>query len=203
MTQKKSFERKHFFINRKLQGRYMLTFFIPMIVMLFFLLFTLYFAAQSLMKSTTTMIKKDIEQTIAINLQDRPDPSPEVYKALLEDIRSRLREISTEKKYRRILISSLLWVFGVGIFIVIVQVTLLTIFFSHKLAGPIYRLERACNDIIDGNYTEVIKLRKGDEMINLAEQFNEVVAVSRQRLKTLAEESDPQKRKEFIESMQI
>ena len=77
---------------------------------------------------------------------------------------------------------SLLWVFGIGVFLVVIQIVLLTIFFSHKVAGPVYRFEKVCNNIINGIYTDEIRLRHGDEMQNLARLFNEALKCTRERL---------------------
>jgi signal transduction histidine kinase len=94
-------------------------------------------------------------------------------------------------------------VVGGGLVLVIIQIVLLTVFFSHKIAGPIYRFEKACNNMIEGNYSTEIKLRKGDEMQNLAELLNEVMKVSRERLKTLSEANENENRKELISKLKI
>jgi len=46
---------------------------------------------------------------------------------------------------------------------------------SHKLAGPVYRIEKAIYDISKGNLSSKIKLRKGDELWDLAEVVNTMV----------------------------
>lgn len=40
--------------------------------------------------------------------------------------------------------------------------------FTHRVAGPAYRLKRGMQDILDGNLTESIKVRKGDFLDDLA-----------------------------------
>ena len=55
--------------------------------------------------------------------------------------------------------------------LVMVQIVLLTVFFSHKVAGPVYRFEKVCHNMIAGDYTDQIHLRKGDEMQNLVASF--------------------------------
>lgn len=203
MAGKKTFERKHFFIDRKLQGRYMLTFLIPMVIMLLFMLFTLYVAAQSLTSTTTRIIRESVDNRIATRLQDRPDPPASLYEDLLEDIEDYLRTFSTEPRYRRALLNSLLWVFGAGLFILIVQIVLLTVFVSHKLAGPIYRFEKVCHSLIDGDYTVQVKLRKGDEMQNLAHLLENTVQLTRHRLQVLRDEKDGEKRDEVAGELQL
>jgi nitrogen fixation/metabolism regulation signal transduction histidine kinase len=199
----RTFARKHFFINRKLQGRYMLTFLIPMLVMLVFMLLTLYFASETLIDTTTATIKRDIQTKIALRFQDNLNPSVESYQALLRDISSYVRNFAKDAAYRRVLMISLLWVFGVGVLLVIIQIVLMTIFFSHKLAGPIYRFERVCHELIEGNYDQRIVLRKGDEMQNLAGLFNEAILASRDRLVAMKNAQSRQERDAIAEKLSI
>lgn len=203
METKSGFVRKHFFINREMQGRYMLTFFLPMVFMLVFFLFTLYFASQSIITTTTKIIKEEIDTRIAAQFQDQLQPSIEEYSVLVKGIKSYIRDFSTGQKFRKALMGSLLWIFGIGIFLIIVQVALLTIFFSHKLAGPLYRFEKACHGLINGDYTEKISLRKGDEMQNLAGLFNEMIAATRDRMKALRDADEKNKKDEIISVLKL
>lgn len=203
MAEDKKFERKHFFIDRKLQGRYMITFLIPMLIMLAFLMFTLYFAGQSLVGTASTILREDIQNKISLQMQDTLEPSVGAYKNLLRDIDSYLRNFSENRKYQKAVLYSLLWVFGIGILFVIVQLVLLTIFFSHKLAGPVYRFEMVCHNIIEGKYTDKIVLRKGDEMQNLAGLLNEVINTTNERLANLIKASSKEDRDKIIDGLKL
>ena len=44
--------------------------------------------------------------------------------------------------------------------------------FSHRIAGPIYRLQKSLQEILQGNLTYRIRLRKTDELGDLAEEVN-------------------------------
>lgn len=203
MAAKKTFERKHFFIDRKFQGRYMLTFLIPMLIMLAFLLVTLATASRSLFSTTTRIIKDDVENIIATGLQDRAEPTVQDYQGVVDNISSYMREFSDSSKIRRALIGSLMWVFGIGIFIVIIETVILTVYFSHRVAGPVYRFEKTCHEIIEGNYQQKIYLRRGDELQNLANLLNMVILKSRERLTALRDEPNEQRRKEIADSFNI
>lgn len=193
MGQKDSaFTRKHFFIDKNFQGRYMMTFLIPMLVLLVFMLFTLYFASHAIIKTSTRIIKNDIENRIALELQDQSEPTVIQYETAFLGIKDYLRTFSNNKEFRKNLLNSLLLVFGVGVLLVIIQVVLLTIFFSHKIAGPVYRFENVFHNIINGNYTDQIKLRRGDEMKNLAVLFNEALRLTRLRMIALKDKNSPE-----------
>lgn len=190
MSKQNNFPRKHFFIDQKFQGRYMVTFLIPMLILLVFMIFTLYLSSQAIINTTVRIIKYDVESKISLQLQDQQQPSIERYESLLDSIQKYLRTFSNNRDFRKNLMNSLLWVFGVGVFLVVIQIVLLTIFFSHKVAGPVYRFEKVCNNIIKGIYTDEIRLRQGDEMQNLARLFNEALKCTRERLEI--KESDTQ-----------
>lgn len=182
-----NFSRKHFFIDRKFQGRYMLTFLVPMLVLLVFMVLTLYFSSQAIINTTVRIIKYDIENKISVQLQDQQQPSYERYESLLNNIQSYLRTFSDNPESQKNLMNSLLWVFGIGLLLVVIQIVLLTIFFSHKVAGPVYRFEKVLNNMIQGIYTDKINLRQGDEMQNLARLFNEALMRTRERLQSVGD----------------
>jgi len=48
----------------------------------------------------------------------------------------------------------------------------LSIFITHKIAGPLYRLKKSLSEINEGNLDVKVKLRKGDDLKDLAEHFN-------------------------------
>lgn len=203
MAKNKKFDRKHFFINRKLQGKYMVTFLVPMLVLLAFMVITIYIATQSLFTTAATMVKDDLQNKIMSQFQDELKPSVDSYRNLSQDINMYLRNFTKESKYRQAVITTLLIIFGIGLLFVIIQLVLLTIFFSHKLAGPIYRFEIVCHNIIEGKYTDKIILRKGDEMQNLAELLNEVIQKTHKRFLQLKNAENDEHRQQIFKSIEL
>ncbi|MBN2803290.1 MAG: HAMP domain-containing protein [Deltaproteobacteria bacterium] len=57
----------------------------------------------------------------------------------------------------------------------IIFIAAASIFVSHKIAGPVYRFEQSVKKIAQGDLTLRIKLRKGDELTELADMFNNMV----------------------------
>jgi len=51
-------------------------------------------------------------------------------------------------------------------------VVVIGIFLSHKIAGPIYRIEKFLGDMAAGNFASRIVLRKGDELTSVADKIN-------------------------------
>jgi nitrogen fixation/metabolism regulation signal transduction histidine kinase len=191
VVQKSSgFVRKHVFIDRKFQGRYMVTFLVPLVVLLLFMVVTIYMVSQTIVNTTVRIIKSDVENTIAMKLQDQQNPSVQSYQAVLMEIRAHLSTFTNNKELRKSFLVSLLWVFGIGLLIVIIQIVYLTIYFSHRIAGPVYRFEKVCHNVIDGIYTDQIRLRKGDEMQNLAVLLNEAIKLTRERMIELGDSKE-------------
>ena len=75
---------------------------------------------------------------------------------------------------RQVLVRTLL--FLVPIILVIASFTILI---SHRLAGPLFRIQRTIDEVVRGEDAEDIRLRKNDELKELAEKINELIGVIR------------------------
>ena len=64
------------------------------------------------------------------------------------------------------------------------------LFLSHKIAGPLVRIERALKNIGDGNFDVFVKLRRGDELTDLASAVNEMAEKLKKRM-SITEKSRP------------
>ena len=67
------------------------------------------------------------------------------------------------------------------------------IFFSHKIIGPLSRIEETMKKMNKGDFGRYLKLRTGDEFLGLSDQINELAA----RLRKLSEE-DPDFKEKFL-----
>lgn len=59
-----------------------------------------------------------------------------------------------------------------GIGIVILLFGIVSIYVSHKVAGPLYRLKKTLVEVTAGNLNVVVKLRKWDDLKDLADHVN-------------------------------
>jgi methyl-accepting chemotaxis protein len=92
-------------------------------------------------------------------------------------------------------------VFGGGLVVIV------TLFLTHRIAGPFYRFEKSLDEMIEGDISNKIILRQKDEgkdlaqkinafnyilgdKLSLIENFNSNIAVSSLQLKKLLEDSD-------------
>ena len=134
---RKNWRRKNYFINKELQGKYIFSFFI--FVLVGAVLFTVVFGLLS--ADTLTITYK------GSNLQVGRTPI-----VLLKEI------VKTN------------WIFIVaGGFLVVI----VSMFLTHRVAGPLYRFERTLEEMKKGNFTSEIRLRTKDEAKELAGMFNE------------------------------
>ena len=60
-----------------------------------------------------------------------------------------------------------------GMYLMIVLIVSAVI--SHKMAGPIYKFEKSCQTIAEGDLTHRVYLRKGDQLTDLQNSFNEMM----------------------------
>ncbi len=55
-------------------------------------------------------------------------------------------------------------------------VVVMTLLMSHRIAGPLWRIERCARAIGAGDLSFLIRLRKNDEMRRLADRMNDMIA---------------------------
>ena len=53
---------------------------------------------------------------------------------------------------------------------------LISVFVSHRFAGPIYRFEKSAQIVASGDLTHRVSLRTGDELMELQEEFNGMIS---------------------------
>lgn len=63
-----------------------------------------------------------------------------------------------------------------GIIVSGVLTIIITLFVSHRIAGPIYRLEKDIDEVDKGNLSLDIRVRSNDELKDLAKSLNRMVS---------------------------
>ncbi len=66
----------------------------------------------------------------------------------------------------KLFVRSLLLIFAIAI---------ISVFLSHRIAGPIYKFERILEALVAGETVQEFKLRKHDEFYRLARAINELI----------------------------
>jgi len=60
-----------------------------------------------------------------------------------------------------------------------------TLFVSHKIAGPLYRFKRIMEAMGEGDFLNQVKIRKGDQLQDLAKIFDDMIVKNRLKIKAL------------------
>lgn len=72
----------------------------------------------------------------------------------------------------------------IGLPILFLVILFLGLLLSHRIAGPIFRLEKDLEEIAEGNFNRRITFRKKDEMRSVADKINKLLDKVQERLKT-------------------
>ena len=81
------------------------------------------------------------------------------------------------------------WLAGVYILGMMATILITTIY-SRRLSGPMVRFEKVLDNLIKGDYTTRIALRKNDEFRELAVKINELSIVTCERFQTICSTSE-------------
>lgn len=79
----------------------------------------------------------------------------------------------------------LIQTFVIVTLVIAIAAILLTLFVSHKIAGPLYRFKKVMEVISEGDFLSQVKIRKGDQLQDLAKIFDEMITKNRVKLKAL------------------
>lgn len=60
-----------------------------------------------------------------------------------------------------------------------------TLLVSHKIAGPLYRLKKVVRLLGEGDFSNDFRIRRKDQLQDLASAFNDMIVKLRERLKAL------------------
>ena len=67
-----------------------------------------------------------------------------------------------------------------GLALMVVLIGLLGIYFTHKVAGPIFKMKRLLKQVGDGHLHVDARLRRGDELTDFFDTFTQMVQGLRQ-----------------------
>jgi signal transduction histidine kinase len=79
--------------------------------------------------------------------------------------------------------SAMIPVFGIKIMLYMGIVLIVSAVISHRMAGPIFKFEKSCAAVAEGDLTHRVYLRKGDQLTELQDQFNNMVGAVNETLR--------------------
>ena len=72
-------------------------------------------------------------------------------------------------------------------------IIVIAIVISHRVAGPIFSMERTIDRIVQGEKVEFIRLRKNDELKGLAEKINGLITIIKELKESPSTGNPPEK----------
>lgn len=200
--------RRHFLINKPLQLRFMTYVTLPLLIITIIMMFGLYVGIWGSMLEafSNEKLRNDLltasrltEYEQARQTADSAQGSAISFFKQAEKLSERQREVFKEildNSNKSLLPKFLLLLFFIAWG---------SIYLSHKVAGPFYRLDKSLEEINKGNLRIRIQLRKADEGQTIARHFNNSVISldeSLSRVKTIIREneSDPVKTVSLLKS---
>ncbi|MDD5085156.1 MAG: methyl-accepting chemotaxis protein [Candidatus Omnitrophica bacterium] len=199
--------RRHFFIKKPLQLRYMAYFLLILTIVLVTTLVSVYYGIWGgiLKEFSNDNVQNIISTAVRIQEYDAARTSPE--ERNLQSLRL-FKETELLSNQQRDICSRILISTNRDILIKIVFLMFLigwgSIFLSHKIAGPLYRFERCFDDVTQGKLNTRVHLRRFDEARELVPILNQMVETLDKSVhhmkKLLRETSDPEKLRHELRS---
>ncbi len=112
-----------------------------------------------------------------------------IFTAILSIFSAHTLTVTYEDSYLRLdrtpkaLLLQIVRAYGVYIVLLGVAISVVSLFVSHRIAGPLFRLERSVEEITKGDLSFRITLRKKDELKELAALMNTMLDTLSGRLK--------------------
>lgn len=171
--------RKHFLVDKSLQFRYLLYIVLTLSIVSGTALVGSYYGIWA------SVIKAFSQESLygsiitAAQIQEYDQARRPYSKSSLSSLRT-FRETSLLSEYQKEMIRHIMDETNQKILILGILLLIFigwgSIFLTHKIAGPIFKLGKSCGELAHGNLTVRIKLRKFDEGERLTNQFNEMAA---------------------------
>ena len=170
--------RKRYFVNFSIQFKYIMMSVLPVLLMS---LFCIYFIIQSgellVEKQKSKIVEefssidKTLKQMQAVNLPQDVNNQLEIFSKKLsilqEELNIQYYNLVEEWAKTRMKLLAVL-------FLGMLSVGIISLIYSHRIAGPIYRLTKAVEALQEGKEIGYIKVRPGDEFHDLADSLEKL-----------------------------
>jgi methyl-accepting chemotaxis protein len=142
----------------------------------------LYATTRAVVGESSALVEesKKVSEVSRMNIRDLASDSPELLTEFNREADAHDKAL-TDQQSRLILgqqrmLESLIG----GLALMVVLIGLLGIYFTHKVAGPVFKMKRLLKQVGDGHLHVDARLRRGDELIDFFETFTRMVEGLRQ-----------------------
>jgi nitrogen fixation/metabolism regulation signal transduction histidine kinase len=130
---------------------------------------------------------KKVSEVSRMNIKDLASDSPELLAEFNKEAAEHDKMIADQQKaiadQQTALIKNqtlIIWSLVGGLALMVVLIGMLGIYFTHKVAGPVYKMKRLLKQVGEGHLNVEARLRKGDELQDFFDAFTHMVAGLRQ-----------------------
>jgi nitrogen fixation/metabolism regulation signal transduction histidine kinase len=140
---------------------------------------------------------KKVSEVSRMNIKDLASDSPELMAMFNKEAEEHDKAIADQQKAiaddQAMLIhrqQMVIWSLVGGLALMVVLIGMCGIYFTHKVAGPIYKMKRLLKKVGQGSLRVEARLRKGDELKDFFDAFTQMVAGLRDMEKRQLDEVD-------------
>jgi methyl-accepting chemotaxis protein len=138
----------------------------------------LYETTRAVVTESTALVdeSRKVSEVSRMNVKDLAADSPELTTEFNREVDAHDRALADQQasliRRQHYMIVSLVG----GLALMVVLIGLLGIYFTHKVAGPVYKMKRLLRKVGTGDLHVDARLRKGDELQDFFEAFTDMVA---------------------------
>jgi len=142
----------------------------------------LYETTKSVVSESTALLEesKKVSEVSRMNVRDLASDSSELVTEFNREADAHDRLLADQQasliRRQRWMLTSLVG----GLALMVLLIGLLGIYFTHKVAGPIFKMKKLLKRVGEGNLRVETRLRKGDELQDFFDAFAQMVASLRE-----------------------
>ncbi len=99
-------------------------------------------------------------------------------------------KLRTTRDVRQLIIDKLIYITIITVLVGVGAATYLMLYFTHKIAGPMYRFSKTFEKIRKLDLTQRIKFRDGDELQDMADSFSLAIEALHKNMRSLRAATD-------------
>ena len=96
--------------------------------------------------------------------------------------------MATAREIRKVLIWRVVALYSIISLLIVLGIAVIHLFYSHRIAGPVYRLGIESAKIAQGNLLGTISFRRKDSLTDMADLINDLVSEYRGRINTVKDQ---------------
>jgi methyl-accepting chemotaxis protein len=138
----------------------------------------LYTTARAVVTESSALVEesKKVSEVSRMNVRDLASDSPELLTEFNRESDTHDRALAAEQALLIRRQSRMIAALVGGLALMVLLIGLLGIYFTHKVAGPIYKMKRLLKQVGDGCLSVDARLRRGDELQDFFGAFTQMVS---------------------------